>query len=66
MREDGSIMVDSCLLCFFRVFVWKMCLKEPHIGSLKDLEAFRISKDVSLIGIGLPMHVNEDLFFSKQ
>ncbi len=52
--------------CVFRVFVWKMCLKEPHIGSLKDLEAFRISKDVSLIGIGLPMHVNEDLFFSKQ
>ncbi len=37
------------LVCcvFFRVFVWKMCLKEPHIGSLKDLEAFRISKDVT-------------------
>lgn len=66
MREDGSIMVDSCLLCFFRFFLSKMCLKEPHIGSLKDLEAFRISEDVSLIGIRLLMNVNEDLFFSKQ
>lgn len=63
MREDGSIMVDSHLLCFLESLCGRC---EPHIGSLKDLEAFRISEDVSLIGIGLLMYVNEDLFFSKQ
>lgn len=60
-------MAALCLILVCCVFLEAlMCLKEPHIGFLKDLEAFCISEDVSLIGIGLSMHVNEDLFFSKQ
>lgn len=66
MREDGSIMPSFLFVVSFRIFVWKMCLKEAHIGSLKDLEAFRISEDATLIEIGLLACVNEDLFFPKQ
>lgn len=47
MREDGSIMPWFLFVVSFRVFVWKMCLKEPHTSSLKDLETFRISEDVT-------------------
>lgn len=62
MSDEGRWQ-HYALILVCCVFEWKMCLKEPHTGSLKDLEAFPISEDVSLIEIGLLMYVNEDLLF---